>query len=247
MKIIFSPAKTMKQPEATTSRTLPVYLEETEKLLFKLRQMSFQELKTLWKCSDEIVKENQQRIKEMKLNSCLSPAIYAFEGMAYKHLNAEALDEKSMEYLDSHLRILSGFYGVLRPFDGVRAYRLDMEHRLKTESFKNLYDFWGDKLYRAVKDDSGLILNLASEEYGKCVRKYLKPEDRFISCVFVENVKGQLKQKSSFSKMARGEMLRYMAENKIQDPQELKAFNALNFEFRAELSGDEEFIFERII
>ena len=236
----------MKQEGSADFSALPVFKDESEKLLEVLRGLSAQELKKLWKCSDEIVEENRLRLEAMELESGLSPAIFSFEGIAFKYLDADTLDEGSLSYLQKNLRILSGFYGALKPFDGVRPYRLDMEHRLSVPGYKNLYDFWGDKIYNEVRDESGLIINLASGEYAKCVEKYLGPEDRYISCGFVENVKGQLKQKATFSKMARGAMLRFMAENKLEDPEQLKDFREMDFVFRPELSGEREFIFEHM-
>ena len=246
MRIIFSPTKTM-QRSGKPVKDLPVFLKESEMLLKRLRAMTAPELKKLWKCSDEIVQENIQRLEEMNLHEGLSPAVFAFEGIAFKYLGAGSLSDESLLYLQKNMRILSGFYGVLKPFDGVRAYRLDMEHRLTLPGYKNLYDFWGDKIASELRDGSGITVSLASGEYSKAVEKYLQPGERFINCSLVENVKGELKQKATFSKMARGAMLRFMAERQIEDPQELKKFHELSFIFRPELSSETEFIFEHMI
>ncbi len=247
MRIIFSPTKTMQRSAAPEFAGLPVYLNESEMLLARLRSLSAQELKKLWGCSDDILEENIKRLEGMDLKTELTAAVSAFEGIAFKYLSPETLDKESLMYLQKNLRILSGFYGVLKPLDGIRPYRLDMENRLSGQNYKNLYEFWGGKIYDRLRDDSGVIINLASKEYAKCVEKYLQPDERFITCNFAEMVKGELKQKATFSKMARGEMLRYMAENKIEDPEELKGFNRLGFKFRHDLSDKDEFVFERTV
>lgn len=110
---------------------------------------------------------------------------------------------------------------------------------------KNLYDFWGDSLYREVLDESRVIINLASKEYSKCVEKYLRPEDCFITCVFGEMEKGRIVQKGVYAKMARGEMVRYMAASSIADPEQIKAFDWSGYRFREELSSEKQYVFVR--
>ena len=110
---------------------------------------------------------------------------------------------------------------------------------------KDLYDFWGSSLYEEVRDESRIIVNLASKEYSKCVERYLSPEDQFISITFCEQSGGRLVTKGTYAKMARGEMVRFMAENEIEDPAEMQAFDRLGYRFRGELSSDTEYVFER--
>ena len=117
-------------------------------------------------------------------------------------------------------RILSGFYGILKPMDGVTPYRLEMQAKLELNGAKNLYAYWGDRLYKELRDSSGIIVNLASKEYSKCIEKYLQAEDSYITCNFFEEVQGKLVQKGVYCKMARGEMVRFMAENRIEEPEE---------------------------
>ena len=147
------------------------------------------------------------------------------------------------EYVQEHLRILSGFYGVLKPFDGVVPYRLEMQ--AKASDAGDLYRFWGDRIYREVTEGDRVILNLASKEYSRCVEKYLQPEDRFITCVFGELSDGKVKQKGTFAKMARGEMVRFLAERRAEDPEEAKGFDRLGYRFSEEFSGEDEIVFLR--
>lgn len=150
------------------------------------------------------------------------------------------------DYIQDHLRILSAFYGALRPMDGVTPYRLEMQAKASIRGEKNLYSLWGSRLYEAVRDDSGIIINLASKEYSKCIEKYLTKEDRYITITFCEKAGEKLGTKGTYAKMARGEMVRFMAENKIEDPKEIQKFDRLGHVFREELSFETEYVFERI-
>ena len=145
--------------------------------------------------------------------------------------------------IQQNLRILSGFYGVLKPLDGVTPYRLEMQAKAGIGANKDLYEFWGASLYEEVVDDSHVIVNLASKEYSKCIEKYLKNEDRLITCVFGEIVNGKVVQKGTYAKMARGEMVRYMAENNITEVERIKSFDRLGYEYSEELSTENDFIF----
>ena len=142
-------------------------------------------------------------------------------------------------------RILSGFYGVLKPLDGVVPYRLEMQAKAAVNGHANLYDFWGDVLYREVLDDSRIIVNLASQEYAKCIEKHLAPEDRFITCVFGEIEHGKVVQKGVYAKMARGDMVRYLAEIQADAQEQIKGFNISGYHFDESRSTDTEYVFIR--
>ncbi len=173
----------------------------------------------------------------------LTPAVIAYEGLQYQHMAPKVLTTRAHSYLSDHLRILSGFYGVLKPFDGVTPYRLEMQAKLSVNDCKDLYDFWGDRLYHSLVDDDRIILNLASKEYSQCIEKYITPKDRFITIEFGELVEGKVKQKGTISKMARGDMVRFMAENNISDLNGLKDFQELGFAYSKELSSNSKYVF----
>ena len=122
-----------------------------------------------------------------------------------------------------------------------------MQAKAAIGHYKNLYEFWGEMLYREVMDDSGIIINLASKEYSKCIEKYLTPTDRYITITFCEKSGDKLITKGTYAKMARGEMVRYMAENHIEKPDDIRNFNRLGYVFRGEISSGNEYIFERIV
>ncbi len=226
---------------------LPVFLDQTEEILKWLRSQSPDNLQKLWGCNDKIAQQNFQRIKEMDLRKNLTPAILSYEGIAYQYMAPAVFENSSFDYVQEHLRILSGFYGVLKPMDGVTPYRLEMQAKAGINDKKDLYDLWGSRLYDEVIDDSHVIINLASKEYSKCIEKYLKPDDYYVTVTFGETVKGKLVTKGTYAKMARGEMVRYMAENQIKDPEQIKGFDRLGYVYRDELSGDGEIVFERMI
>lgn len=240
MKIIISPAKKMNVDTDTLAPSgLPVFLEETEQLMEWMRRLSLAEAKALWKCNDRIAEQNYRRFQEMDLRRNLTPAVIAYEGIQYQYMAPSVFGGAETEYIQEHLRILSGFYGVLKPFDGVVPYRLEM--RAKASEAGDLYRFWGEKLYRETADE--VILNLASKEYSRCIEKYLRPENLFLTVTFGELIGGKVKQKGTFAKMARGEMVRYLAENQVEEPQGIKGFDRLDYHFAEELSTETEYVF----
>jgi len=248
MKIILSPAKKMNvDTDSLAPVGLPAFLGETTKILDWLKSKSKAELKEIWKCNDKIMEQNMERLEHMDLYSRLTPAILAYEGIAFQYMAPAVFENGQIDYVQDHLRILSAFYGVLRPMDGVTPYRLEMQAKADIENAKNLYDYWGSRLYHAVRDESGIIINLASKEYAKCIEKYLSPEDKYLTITFCELSGDKLVTKGTYAKMARGEMVRYMAEKRIEDPVQIREFDRLGYRYREDLSSESEYVFERQI
>ena len=244
MKIIISPAKKMNMDtDPFLPAGFPVFLEETSLLTEWVRALSYEEAKKLWNCNDKIAGLNYTRFQEMDLYKSLTPALISYEGIQYQYMAPEVFTQKEWDYAQRHLRILSGFYGVLKPLDGVAPYRLEMQAKACVGKTKNLYEFWGDKLYREVRDEDGVILNLASREYSRCIERYLKPEDTYITCIFGEWKGGKVIQKGTQAKMARGEMVRFMAESGITKAEDIREFGRLGYHYEEELSSGEEYIF----
>lgn len=246
MRIIVSPAKKMNvNTDSMEWRDLPQFLHQTEQIYKKLHDMSYEELKKLWKCNDQIAKLNQQRLKEMDLRHRLTPAILAYEGIQYQYMAPAVFTDQAYEYIQEHLRILSGFYGVLRPFDGVTPYRLEMQAKLSMGDAKDLYGFWGNSLAKTLSAESDCVVNLASKEYSICISRYLPKTVRFITCVFGEEKDGKIVEKGTMCKMARGAMVRYMAENEIEKPEAMKDFSELEYRYREEHSNEDTYVFLR--
>ena len=187
-----------------------------------------------------------------ELARLVSPAAFSYVGIQYQSMAPEVLDQESLAWLQSHLWILSGLYGCVRPFDAVQPYRLEMGAKLAADGAKNLYAFWGDALARAVcgyMDDETppktgaashagtCVVNLASVEYAKAVLPHLDQGSRCVTCIFGEDLRaGKPVQRSTASKTARGSMVRWMAENRIEDPAELVRFD-VGYAFSADLSS----------
>ncbi|MCP1421925.1 cytoplasmic iron level regulating protein YaaA (DUF328/UPF0246 family) [Paenibacillus xylanexedens] len=244
MRIIISPAKKMKiDTDLMAIAQMPQFINESEQLLSLLQKLSYDELKAMWKCNDAIAEQNVERIQNMNIKANLTPAIYAYEGIQYQYMAPGVFQNEELAYLQQHLRILSGFYGMLRPLDGVTPYRLEMQGKLQGPGFKSLYQFWGSKLADQLQSESNYILNLASKEYSKNILPFLSEETRFITCVFGQMVNGKLVEKATWAKMARGEMVRYLAERKITDVEDVRNFDRLNFAFSEERSDESTYVF----
>lgn len=246
MRIILSPAKKMNvDTDSLAPQDLPVFIEQTERIMQWLQAKSHDNLKKLWGCNDRIAEQNFNRLEHMDLRKALTPAILSYEGIAYQYMAPAVFEDSSFDYVQQHLRIISAFYGVLKPMDGVTPYRLEMQAKASIDGNKDLYEFWGSRIYDEVRDDSGIIINLASKEYSKCIEKYLTPEDTYITITFGEMVGGKIVTKGTYAKMARGEMVRFMAENSIEDLEMIKRFDRLGHVYRDDLSSATEFVFER--
>ena len=226
IQIIISPAKKMNIcEEFPGTATTPVFAEQTDLLYQTLKQMSFEELQKLWKCSEKLALQNTKRLCEFTPADAVTPAVLAYEGIQYQYLAPGIFSDTQWDYVNRHLNILSGFYGVLCPSDAVIPYRLEMQTKLETENATDLYHFWNNQLYQALyckfeKDSPKELINLASAEYSKAVLPYLTEDVHCVTCVFGEFVQGKVKVKATLAKMARGEMVRWMAEHQIQTAEE---------------------------
>ncbi len=244
MRIIIAPAKKMIiDTDSFAVDCLPQLLEQAERLKAALQAMSPKELQSLWKCNDAIAKLNVERLEHMDLRRSLTPAILSYEGIQYRYMAPGVMEISHLNYLREHLRILSGFYGLLRPFDGVTPYRLEMQARLSVDGCRDLYQFWGDRLARQLAAETESVLNLASKEYSKAVEPHLPESVRFVTCTFGEWKGGKVIEKGTQCKMARGQMVRWLAEHKIEDPEDLRAFDQLGYRFHEELSAENHYVF----
>lgn len=244
MLMILSPAKKMRADmDSFAVRDLPRFLDKTEMLLASLRAMEPRALQTLWKCNDQIAALNVERLADMDLRRNLTPALFSYDGIAYRFMAPNVMTGEQLAYVASHLRILSGFYGVLRPFDGVTPYRLEMGAKLAAGGFRDLYRFWGGTLAESLAAESSCIVNLASKEYSRAVEPHLPPDTRFVTVVFGEHIGGKTVEKGTMCKMARGEMVRWMAECRIERPEQLRDFDRLGYRFRPEESDETTFTF----
>lgn len=241
MKIILSPTKQMKQCEYFDYKSIPMFESKAKKIADVLKKMSYDELKKVMNCSDALMNKTIDYYKRLDFKHGLSPALFSYDGIAYKYLGSDVLDDDSLNYLNDYLFILSGLYGVLRPFDGVGLYRLEMGARFLVDG-KSIYDFYSKDVKELLKDED-CIINLASKEYSILVENNISDNTKIIDVVFASRYDGKLKVKATEAKMARGSMVRYMAENKITDIEKIKDFNLLDFEYSEEDSNENKIVF----
>jgi cytoplasmic iron level regulating protein YaaA (DUF328/UPF0246 family) len=224
---------------------MPCFLDKTKFLMKYLQGLSYEEAKNLWKCNDKIAKISFEYFSNMSLTERLTPALLAYEGIQYKYMSPNTFDIEQWDYIENHLCIMSGFYGILKPLDGIVPYRLEMQSEIKISGYKDLYDYWGDSLFKKLYKDTDTVLNLASKEYSRCIENYVNDQVQFISCTFGEYKEGKIITKGTLAKMARGEMVRYMAEEKIEKISEIKNFNRLGYKYSEENSNDKNIVFIR--
>lgn len=244
MKIIIAPAKKMKVDlDSFPIQGLPTYLTQTRQILAILQQMNFEELHTLWQCSEQLARTNYEQLQHLDLTTHLTPAILAYTGIQYQYMAPDLFTQPALDYVQANLRIMSGFYGLLRPFDGTTPYRLEMQAKLPVGDARNLYDFWGQQLHDDLYADDDVVIDLASKEYSRCVTRYLQPQQQLIEVVFGSLVEGRVKTRATLAKMARGEMVRYMAENQVTRLQELRKFDHLGYHFDEQRSTATQLVF----
>lgn len=242
MKIIVSPTKQMRISKHQGEQ-LPYYADVSKEILTVLQELSVEELCRLMHIKEAIALENQQRYKDISFADHASAAIYTYQGLQFKNMQIDELSEEDMEYVKEHLRILSAFYGIVRPMDSIEPYRLEMQSRLPIQDAKDIYAFWGDRLAkRLIEEDDERIINLASKEYAKAVLPYID-KTKVTTITFYVDKDGKLKTESTQVKMARGKFVHWMAKNKITTIQELKMFQEDGYYLHKELSTDEELVF----
>ncbi len=251
MLTILSPAKRLKEENSiiATGNQTPLFFEEAVKVNKTLKRLSPKKLMALQNISKDLADTNWQRNQEWNASdeNKFYHAVHLFNGDAYQGLEAETLDEQTLNYAQDHLRILSGLYGWLKPLDAIEPYRLEMGTDLKVGRRKDLYHFWSDKVTPQVKKAFGEapIVNLASNEYSKVIdRKKLK--NQFVDVVFKDRNQGGVYRVMSFyAKRARGLMTRFIMENRIENPEELIHFDVDGYMFSANDSTPSKLVFLR--
>lgn len=255
MILIISPAKTLDLSEETrytANYSLPSYQQEAHELVRVLSGYSATQIKELMGVSDNLAQLNYERYQKFQPEfnpENAKQALLTFNGDVYTGFDLETYGEADYRYAQEHLRILSGLYGLLRPLDLIQPYRLEMGTRLKNEKGKDLYAFWGDQIARALNqalEEAGTstLVNLASNEYFKSVDTNALAGD-IITPSFKDIRGGKPKVISFFAKKARGLMCDFAIKEKVSDPEKLKAFNGMGYEYNPELSSEKDWVFTR--
>ena len=235
MIAMLSPAKNMRPaPSRAVPATVPRRMQEAQTLCQTLRGMPAYELESAMQISPQLALKAAAEFAAWQPEGG-GPAVLSYDGLAYKYLDADTLSDGELLYAQDHLRHLSALYGVLRPLDCIRPYRLEMGRRPRG---MNLYRFWGGKLHDDLYADTDVVVNLASSEYSKAVSRQLRPSDRFVTCEFLSARGGRLRCLAARAKMARGAMARYIVRHQVDTPEGLTAFAELGFVFEPALSND---------
>ncbi|MGB0887645.1 MAG: peroxide stress protein YaaA [Vicingaceae bacterium] len=252
MLTLLSPAKKLNEEgQDLDNCTLPLFVEDAEKLIKSLKKYSPKKLGALMKLSPALAELNVDRYGEWDIDHTqkVSPAALTFNGEVYAGLNASSFSKKEKEVAQNNLRILSGLYGILKPFDLIHPYRLEMGTKLKVGRKNNLYEFWGDKIVDEINKNlssqkENVIVNLASNEYFKSVNKK-KLNAEIITPVFKDFSNGQYKTVMVYAKKARGMMAGYIIKNNIEKTEDLIAFDTAGYCYNKEASTENELVFYR--
>ncbi|WP_309045580.1 peroxide stress protein YaaA [Marinobacter sediminicola] len=253
MLMVISPAKTLdyESPPATETYTQPDFLDDACELIDQLKELEPHQVSNLMSVSDKLGQLNAERFQNWQVP--FSPknarqAILAFKGDVYTGLDAQSFSEQDFSFAQKHLRMLSGLYGILKPLDLMQPYRLEMGTKFENKRGKDLYAFWGDSLTqemnRLLKSDDEVLVNLASNEYFKSLKKK-NLDGRLITPQFKDWKSGQYKMISFYAKKARGLMCRYAILNRITDANDLKGFDLDGYYFSEDQSDKNNWVFLR--
>lgn len=244
MKIIIAPAKIMKiDRDSFPIQSKPQFLDKTQILERFLKSRSNEQLKDLWHASENVTKQSILQLENMNLDERLTPAILAFSGIQYQYMAPDLFTQPALDYIQKNLRILSGFYGMLRPFDGVCPYRLELNTKMVGFRDYSLYHFWGSDIAENLFQEDNIVIDLASKQYTRLVKPYLSQGRQLITVDFQELKNGKWKTVGVHAKMARGEMVRYIAEKQIKNPTDLQDFNDFEFQFEPDVSTKDHYVF----
>lgn len=237
MKIIISPAKGFNH-DCTMPTSPLIFKQKSEELIRKVRSFTIRDIANEFKVNDELAIKIYYDFQEFDFKNLPYPAIFCYDGLVFKQF--ELGDFNNLDYLNEHVYILSALYGILKPFTGIRDYRFDMN-----VNFINMYEFWGNLIAEKLFYDDKLVLNLASNEYYKLIKKYKPSDCRIITISFKELRDEKFKSIVSYTKMQRGRMLKYLIQNEIEDIELIKNYSDDGYTFNPILSKKDEWVFTR--
>lgn len=247
MIAILSPAKNMQMVKGTDCPIgRPAYPELTRGLAEQMRGYSAFELESLLRINPELAMRAFIDYQNFDWEAVGSPALLSYRGLQYQNLRPEDFSLQQLAYANEHLRILSALYGALAPCDGILPYRLEFQCDVKVEG-KSLYRYWGDRVYRDLFRAGEPVINLASAEYAKLVAPYLTSHDRMITCDFLAYSHGRHRILPTAAKMARGQMARYLVQNRIDIPEELRFFQWDGFTYAEGMSTRNRYVFMQLM
>lgn len=246
---IISPAKNMRNLKIDNIKPKMYgesrfFTNETKEIINELKKLTPWDIQSIMKVNEKIAFQSYAYFQDFNFDEEGVCGLLAYDGLVFKNIKAEEFTSEDFDFANNHVRILDAFYGIVNPLDGVLPYRLEMQYKININD-KNLYKFWGDKLYKKLYSEDKVIINLASEEYAKAVRGFLDKDDIFIDIDFKIHKDGKLKTMATYAKMARGQMIKYIIENKINNPEDLKDFTFNGYKFDHNLSTNKKYVFIR--
>ncbi|MDU1828801.1 MULTISPECIES: YaaA family protein [Anaerococcus] len=237
MKIILSPAKSFKENKGFKTEDL-LFEEKTKILVDKFKKYTMNEMGNLNRTNDKLTEKAYYDYQEFNFDHLNNPAIFAYDGLVFKQFSSK--DFKDLDYLNDHVYIISALYGLLKPLTGISDYRLYFDN------FDiNLYEFWGRDLYDELFKDDELVINLASKEYTKTIRPFLKDKDKFLSLSFKDNKDGKLRSYTAWMKQARGQMLKEIITKKVENVEEIKKLSVNDYKYDPYNSTESEYVYIR--
>ena len=244
---IISPAKNMRNLKIDNIKPkiygkYRLFTEETKEIIKELRNLTPWDIQSVMKVNEKIAFQSYAYFQDFNFDEEGVCGLLAYDGLVFKNIKAEEFTSEDFDFAHNHVRILDAFYGIVNPLDGVLPYRLEMQYKININD-KNLYKFWDNKLYKKLYSEDNVIVNLASEEYAKAVRTFLDKDDIFIDIDFKIHRDGKLKTMATWAKMARGQMIKYIVENRINNPEDLKDFTFNGYKFDTTLSTDKKYVF----
>ena len=248
MLIITSPTKQMKINTTSKPISVPCFQDKSSYLLNHLQSLTFGEIKQIMRTNDTITQETTRRFQEIKFDLEGSCAIQTYCGLQFQYMQIE--EAIQFAYLQRHLRILSGFYGLLKPYDSIYPYRLEMQARIALDGGKDLYTYWNTQIAQALDDELSshevpVLLNVASKEYEKACISYMN--SKVITLTFKIRKQDKLKTESTQVKMARGRMIHYLSMNQVNTLDQVRSFHEDGYQFMEELSTEQEYVFVKEI
>lgn len=244
MLVLLSPTKTMNDIINSSDKlTVPCFLSYTEQIYNKLKLFTEDDFKSCMKVNEKIAKQNVMRMNDFKFDKNGLMAIKAYNGITYKRLDVNSFSNEDLIFANENIRIISAMYGVLKPFDSIYPYRLEMQSKITVLNYSDIYEFWGEKIALKLQEDNDIILNLCSNEYTKSFLPYIKNTKNFYSCEFLVLKDNKYKNQATVSKQARGLMARYIIKNKITDIEKIKKFDEDNFLYSFEKSRNNKIVF----
>lgn len=246
---IISPAKNMRNLKIDNIKPKMYgesrfFTNETKEIINELKKLTPWDIQSIMKVNEKIAFQSYAYFQDFNFDEEGVCGLLAYDGLVFKNIKAEEFTSEDFDFANNHVRILDAFYGIVNPLDGVLPYRLEMQYKININD-KNLYKFWEDKLYKKLYSEDKVIINLASEEYAKAVRGFLDKDDIFIDIDFKIHKDGKLKTMATYAKMARGQMIKYIIENKIDNPEDLKDFTFNGYKFDHNLSTNKKYVFIR--